>query len=133
MRKLMIALGLLMLAAPPAFAHHPFTTEFDAKAPVQLSGKVTKVDWVFPHATIHLAAKDDRGVMRNWSLETASPELLKKMGWKGPGALKPGQQITVHGYRAKSKSEPFTVSARMIEVGGKTLTVADPADGGPGA
>ena len=35
------ALGLLILTAP-AFAHHPFASEFDASAPVNLTGKVTK-------------------------------------------------------------------------------------------
>jgi hypothetical protein len=45
------------------------------------------------------------------------------MGWSKTGTLKTGEEITVHGYKAKS--ERFTVSARTIEAGGKTLTAAN--------
>ena len=35
--------GILFLASLPLFAHHPFSSEFDASKPMTLNGTVTKV------------------------------------------------------------------------------------------
>jgi hypothetical protein len=122
------ALGLLALTVP-AFAHHPFASEFDASAPVNLTGKVTKVDWNEPHVVFHVAVTDPSGQTRDWSLEAASPAMLEKKGWTKT-MLKEGDQITVRGYRAKS--EPFTGAARSIELpDGKKMPSGDDNDGGP--
>src|SRR5215472_9586628 len=122
------AFGLLIPTAP-AFAHHPFASEFDASAPVNLTGKVMKVDWNEPHVVFHVAVKDLGGQTRDWSLEAASPTMLEKKGWTKT-TLKEGEQITVHGYRAKS--EPFTGAARSVELpGGKKMPSGDDGDGGP--
>jgi hypothetical protein len=121
-------LGVLF-AVGPAFAHHPFNSEFDAQAPLTLSGTVTRVDWTDPHVYVHIDAKDQNGQTRNWSLELASPAMLAGKGWT-KDSLKQGEAITMKGYRAKS--EPFVVAARMIEMpGGKQMSAADDNDGGP--
>jgi Family of unknown function (DUF6152) len=121
----LVAAGII-LAASPAFAHHPFNSEFDAKAPVHLTGKVTQVDWSDPHVMIHMKSGD-----QNWTLEAASPAELVRNGLTRD-TLKSGDQITVAGYRAKS--EPMTAAARLIELpNGKKLSVADEEDGGPKA
>jgi Family of unknown function (DUF6152) len=122
------ALGLLILAAP-AFAHHPFASEFDASAPVNLTGKVTKVDWKEPHVVFHVAVADPGGQIRDWSLKAASPAMLERKGWT-KATLKEGDQVTVRGYRAKS--QPFMGTARSVELpGGKKMPTADDGDGGP--
>jgi hypothetical protein len=119
----------VLIAAPPAFAHHPFSAEFDAQAPLTLSGIVTKVNWANPHVSVRVNAKDQSGQTRNWNLELASPAMLARKGWTKE-SLKIGEVITIKGYRAKS--EPFTAAARMIEMpGGKQLSSADDGDGGP--
>src|SRR5215475_16105170 len=91
------ALGFLVLTAP-AFAHHPFAAEFDASAPVNLTGKLTKVDWNEPHVVLHVAVTDPAGQTRDWSLEAASPTMLERKGWT-KAMLRAGDQITVRGYR----------------------------------
>ncbi len=56
-----IVLGSMALAAVvavPLVAHHAFGGEFDPNRPILLRGAVTKVEWVNPHAWIHLAAKE---------------------------------------------------------------------------
>jgi hypothetical protein len=100
-------LGVL-LAAVPALAHHPFSAEFDAQAPLTLSGIVTKVNWANPHVYVDVDAKDPNGQTRNWTLELAGPAMLARKGWT-KDSLKIGEVITMKGYRAKS--EPFTTSA----------------------
>jgi hypothetical protein len=120
---------LALFAAGPAFAHHPFASEFDAQAPLTLSGAVTQVEWNEPHVYVHVDVKDTNGQTRNWNLELASPAMLSRKGWS-TDTLKQGEVITVKGYRAKS--EPFVATGRMVEMpGGKKLSSADDDDGGP--
>jgi hypothetical protein len=47
-------LAIAILAVMPLWAHHAFQAEFDDKKPVTLSGKVTDMEWINPHAWIHL-------------------------------------------------------------------------------
>jgi hypothetical protein len=115
--------------AGPAWAHHPFDSEFDTNAPVKLSGKVMKIFWSDPHVVVELGVVDAGGRSRDWNFEAASPSAMQKKGWD-KDMLKEGQQITVQGYRAKS--EPFVAAARMITLpGGKSMSAADDDDGGP--
>jgi hypothetical protein len=126
MRVPTLALVGTLLATTSAFAHHPFSSEFDANAPIRLEGKVTRVDWSNPHVMISMTEANGN---RAWNLEAAGSTELAKKGWSRD-TLKAGDQITVEAYRAKA--EPMTASARVIELpGGKKMSAADDADGGP--
>jgi Family of unknown function (DUF6152) len=125
-----LALVGMIVATDPALAHHPFASQFDAAAPVHLTGKVTRVEWSNPHVKIHMIAGTAAGD-QDWTLEAAGPAELGRKGWTR-NTLKAGDQITVDGYRAKSEST--TAAARTIELpGGRTLSSADDKDGGPPA
>ena len=124
---MLATLGLLMGAAP-ALAHHPFASEFDAQAPVTLSGTVAKVDWNDPHVVIHVNVRDASGQARMWNMEAGSPVEMQRNGWTN-NTLKEGEQITVHGYRAKS--EPFTAAARMVDLPDGKKLPSGSNDGGP--
>jgi hypothetical protein len=87
----MLALLGAALMASPAFAHHPFSSEFDANAPVHLTGKVARVDWTNPHVTIHIT---EAAGNRNWTLEAAGPGDLTRKGCSRD-SVKVGDQITV--------------------------------------
>ena len=52
-----VAFGVLSLRSAPVVAHHAFGGEFDANRPVLLKGPIVKVEWVNPHAWIHMEAR----------------------------------------------------------------------------
>lgn len=91
------------LGVQQAQAHHAFAAEFDGKAPVLLRGKVTKVEWINPHAWVHLAAVMPNGATQEWMVEGGTPNTLLRAGIDR-NSLKPGTEIVVRGYQSKDKA-----------------------------
>src|SRR5437773_211230 len=79
MSVLVAGLGLL-LAAVPVAAHHAFDSEFDAKKHVDFRGTVTKMEWIIPHAWIHVAVKKPDGTVDAWEVEDGHPQPLVRRG-----------------------------------------------------
>ncbi|MBI1394113.1 MAG: hypothetical protein GC152_15380 [Alphaproteobacteria bacterium] len=113
-----------------ALAHHAFSAEFDADAPVLLKGKVTKVEWVNPHAWIHLDAIVDtgdgeaeggaaNGEAEAWMVEGGTPNTLLRAGLNRK-SLEIGADIIVRGYQSKDRlCEP------ACKANGRDITFAD--------
>jgi Family of unknown function (DUF6152) len=96
-------IGGLLAASVPAWAHHAFNAEFDINKPVELRGRVTKMEWINPHAWIHIDVKDDDGKVTSWMVEGGSPNILLRRGFT-KNSLVEGTDVVIQGYMAKDGS-----------------------------
>lgn len=90
----MVAVTLMLMAVKPLRAHHSFDAEYDSKKPITISGFVTKLDWVNPHAFVFIDTKDETGVVKNFKVEMGPPYALVRGGWKRD-TVKIGDKVTV--------------------------------------
>ena len=109
-------LGILLAAAVPAAAHHAFGGEFDGNRPVLLKGKVVKMEWVNPHAWIHLEITRSDGGKEVWMVEGGSPNSLLRRGFTRD-SLPIGTEIIVDGYQSRDHS--------LLRANGRNVTFTD--------
>ena len=125
-----ILTGLGLLAATvPALAHHSFAAEYDAKKPISISGVVTKMEWMNPHARFYVDVKGPDGKVTNWNFELGAIPVLLKQGWR-KDSLKQGDMVTVEGSLAKDGSN--SANARSVTLpDGKRVFAGSSGGNGP--
>ena len=94
--KTIAIVGSILLAGALAQAHHSFDAEYDSKKPITVTGYVTKLDWLNPHAYVYLDVKDDAGAVKSYKIEMGPPYALTRGGWKRD-TVKIGDKVTVNG------------------------------------
>lgn len=123
------ACASLIVASAPAWAHHAFAAEFDAKRPVHLEGVVTKVELINPHAWIHVDVKNPDGTVTSWMVEAGSPNVLLRRGLTKT-SIAPGTAVVVEGYQSKDGS--LRANGRDISLpDGRKLFLGSQGTGAP--
>jgi Family of unknown function (DUF6152) len=124
----LLAAGL-SLASTLLLAHHSFMAEFDQRRKISMEGVVTAVKWQNPHTYFYVDVADKNGKVVNWALETGSPNSLLVRGWRRD-TMKPGDHVSVRGYRAKDGSS-LAAAGSVTFADGRTLFGGQMDDGGP--
>jgi Family of unknown function (DUF6152) len=123
----------VILAAAPLLAHHSFAAEYDSKKPVELKGTLIELEWVNPHAWIHMEVTDASGKVSKWDCELGSPNLLMRNGWRRD-VLKKGDVIIVSGSQAKDGSNLANAKTVSLADGKRVFNAGSSGDPGtPGA
>ena len=129
LRRSLIAAGALVLAGMPLAAHHAFSAEFNANAPVKLQGPITKVELINPHAWIHMKVTRPDGRVEEWAIEGGTPNTLQRRGITRD-SIAVGTVIVVTGYQAKDGT--LRANGRNITFpDGRTLFLGSSGTGAP--
>jgi hypothetical protein len=123
--------AIWLLSTAPSDAHHAFSTEFDANKPITLKGTITRVEWINPHAWIHLDVPGDDGKVVQWMIEAGSPNTLVRRGLTRD-SIPAGTEVVVFGYRHRNGSN--AANGRDVTLpDGQRLFITSPGTGAPGS
>jgi hypothetical protein len=127
---LLAAAVALWLPSLPVSAHHAFAGEFDANQPITLKGTITRVEWINPHAWIHIDVPNEDGSVESWRIEAGSPNTLVRRGMDR-NSIPPGTEVVVFGYRHRDGSN--AANGRDVTLpDGTKLFLSSPRTGAPG-
>ena len=121
----------LAACALPLWAHHSFEAEYDFNKAMKITGTVTKMEWMNPHAHFYVDVKGPDGKVTNWNMELGAIPVLLKQGWR-KDSLKTGDVVTVEGYLPKDGTKSMGNARRVTLPGGKQVfggSSANVADG----
>ena len=90
---------LLLTVTGSTWAHHAFSSEFDADQPVQLRGTIARVELINPHSWFHIDVTEDNGTVTRWMIEAGTPNALFRRGVTR-NSLPVGAEIIVYGFRS---------------------------------
>jgi hypothetical protein len=126
-----IAVAILSFSATvSAWAHHAFAAEYDADKPFELTGILTKVEWVNPHSWIYVDVTGSDGKVTNWQFEFGAPNALVRRGLH-KSDLAIGKEVHVKGYLAKSGQAVGNATSVTLP-DGRNLYTGSSGTGAPG-
>jgi len=110
------------LWAATVWAHHSISAEFDTSKTFTVTGTLTKIEWVNPHAWVYLDSKDDKGVVTSYSFETGPPGNLRRSG-----VLKTmfnvGDSVTIDAFAAKDGTQRLGLVKAYHFADGRTIII----------
>jgi hypothetical protein len=87
------------VAAVPGNSHHAFAAEFDINRPVTLRGTITLMEWINPHAWLHIDVQEADGTVAPWAIELGPPNSLVRRGWSRD-SVPVGMEVRVEGHQS---------------------------------
>lgn len=89
-----IVLAVALSAASPSLAHHSFAA-YDSTRTLALTGTVESFAWANPHAVLRILAPATGGeAQAQWEVETSSPGIMQRFGWKRD-SVRRGDRVVV--------------------------------------
>jgi hypothetical protein len=130
----------VMLAGTSLIGHHAFGGEFDPNRPVLLKGKVVKLEWVNPHAWIHVEVPKPDGPdacqftpnskCETWMVEGGTPNTLLRRGITRD-SLTTGTELVIDGYQARDHSVNRANGRNVTYPDGRKLFLGSSGTGAP--
>lgn len=120
---------MLLFAAPAVFAHHS-TATYDMSNTLTLTGTITEVHWVNPHAFLDMLVTDPDSKQTSWSILAGTPTLNSRKGWKYTD-VKKGDKVTVLVHPDRDESKHTGILRHITLADGRTISGPVEFVGGP--
>ncbi len=92
----------LALMAPCARSHHSLAGQFDTAKSFEISGVVSRVDWVNPHTYIYVDVKQASGNPLTYKLESLPVAMMRKAGLSRQELLGDGKPVNIKAHPARN-------------------------------
>ncbi len=136
MRRILLALLLIIAGSMPASAHHAFAADYESGKEGSVEGVIVEVIYRNPHARYYLEVTNADGTTENWDLQTMNLIALGRSGWKRD-ILKVGDKVKVSGTLGRDNAKKMYMEVVTFEDGrivsptrGVVATVPDPTGAG---
>jgi hypothetical protein len=114
----LVALGAFLMAGAALQAHHAVAGVYDLNKEVVLEGKLKKLNFTNPHASIELTVPNKDGTFTDWVLTTASTQTLTRQG-VNKTSMKPGELLKVTVLPARNGNPAGFI--RNLQLGDKSI------------
>ena len=125
----MVSRGLLALVAvlgvmvPNLTAHHGTSITYEMDKTITVTGTVDEFDFGYPHPSLFVDVRDDKGQVVKWGVEfLPTPAALKKLGWSKE-SIKAGDKVVMGCHPSKSGKpvcalQSLTINGKAAQLGG---------------
>jgi hypothetical protein len=114
----LVALGGFLMAGIGLHAHHAVAGIYDLNREMVLEGRLKKLNFTNPHASIELTVPNKDGTFTDWVLTTASVQILTRQG-VNKTSIKPGELLKVTILPARNGNPAGFI--RNLQLGDKSI------------
>lgn len=112
------AVGGLLTVGAQVQAHHAVASVYDLNKEIVLEGQLTKLNFRNPHSNLLLAVPNADGTVTEWTLTTASLQVLTRAGVDG-NSIKAGEAVKITALPARNGNPAGFI--RRLELSDKTF------------
>ena len=104
MKYLSTLLSLCLILATPAMAHHGTNGQFDSTKLVTVTGVISDLAFVNPHAYVYIDVTAEDGAVTQWNCELRASSVLRRSGWT-PEMFANGTPVHIEGVMARRDAQ----------------------------
>jgi hypothetical protein len=112
------ALGVFLMVGAALQAHHAVAGVYDLNKEMILEGRLKKLNFTNPHASLELTVPNKDGTFTDWKLTTASVQILTRQGINKT-SIKPGELLKVTILPARNGNPAGFI--RSLQLGDKSI------------
>jgi hypothetical protein len=89
-------------AATVAMAHHSLSGQFDVSKSFEVTGVISRVEWVNPHTQVFVDVKQANGSVLTYKFESLPVAMMRKAGLSKGELAGDGRPVVIKAYPSRS-------------------------------